>query len=259
MQPEESDTIPDYADKAHRLSAMYQAVDDTSTHVDMSIKRFLGTMPGRAPEFSGRQVSREEFAGVVQKLKALQADSGQIKPALAEVAPTVATAGAMTASAAAKYLLDKAPQDPNENVPMAMRRPWNPGEDELRRWSRCVAAIANPLTVLDAMRAGRVTPEALDAVKAVYPAMFAEFQSKLQEHLAQMTSPLDLQRRMRVEQLLGSADTSEVDALIQNMHAATLSPEKAPDAPDGRQNIDADKNQLTQAQRLEGKNSEEAA
>ncbi len=256
MPPETPGVVPEYADKAHRLGQLYQAVDNSGAAVDASIQRFLGTKAGRAPEVENRNVTAAEFADLKQKLKTLQ-NSNQINPKISEIAPSTAMSASMATGAAAKYLLDKAPIDPNENKPVALQRPWQPGADELRRWSRCVSAVANPLLVLEQMREGRVTPEALDAVKTVYPRIFADFQAKLQDHLAQMTTPLDRTRLQRANQILEDPGDRDIDALIQGIHAASI-PQQAPKKPDARQDVDQTKNQMTQAQRLEGKDDEEA-
>lgn len=250
LEHEDPSVVSDYADKAHRLASLSSAVDSSGAAIDRSIGRVLGEQPGRAPEYVSAAPTLEQFNDLKAKLKILASDDGSSRRKFSELAPTTAGLTQMQVVQAANYLLNSAPKNPSEGLPEALQRPWAPGKGDLRGWLKRVATVADPHSVLASMQANAVSSEQLETLQAVYPRILQEFKDKMTSRLAEWKEPLDRKRRGQVAQLIGNIDDPAVTQLIQAAHMQST-PAKA-SKPDGRESVDVQKNEQTQAQRLEG-------
>lgn len=61
-----------------------------------------------------------------------------------------------------------------------------PSKQEVKVWLERFKAVERPMSILDDMAKGKLTPEAVDAVREVYPETFAEIQTKVLEDLFDM-------------------------------------------------------------------------
>jgi hypothetical protein len=255
LQHEDPAAVPGYADKAHRLGQMYNAVDAGNAEIEKSIGRVLGEQPGRAPSVKKQDPTPETLAKITGQLKVLTGENEALGRHLGDTAPNTAAMAAGGVAAGAQYLLDHSPKNPFEGLPPALQRPYQPPKDVIRTWLRRVEAVADPRSVFDNMRDGTVTPEAIDALKTVYPRMYQDFRERMMNRLADWKEPLPREKRAQIGQLLGDMEDRKVAQLIQQGHLRQTLPPEAGGAPgpDGRQVVDAEKNQMTQAQRLEGR------
>jgi hypothetical protein len=124
---------------------------------------------------------------------------------VADVAPNVAAQVSTTAAAATAFLASKAPKEPGGGLDVpALKRPWKPSSAEVARFSRYLSAVTSPANVLEDMAAGAVAPESVEALRAVYPALFADVQQRLSERLARHGTALDYHQRLAVRHVLGA-------------------------------------------------------
>lgn len=251
MQPENPDTVPDYADKAHRLGVLSNANEDMGVGIDKAIDRVLGKTPGRKAAAPSIALSREDYTKLVQRLKELSSSSESVQKRIAEIAPLTAGHTAMGIVRAAQFLLERAPKDPNEGLPPALQTPWAPSRQDLLTWNRYVRAVANPASVFSDIDHGIVTPEGAEALRQVYPRLYKEFRDRTMARLSELQAPLDRKKKAQVAILLGDLDDPQQVALIQAIHRRNTPAQ--PQKPDGREKVDVQRNLLTQAQRLENK------
>ena len=250
LEPEDPSTVASHTDRANRLAGLSGGLGAASQEIDKSVGRLLGEQPGRAPIVKNREPSQAEYEGMLKKLKILGSNA-ENNQHLADLAPNTAIAAQMTTLNAAKYLLDQAPVNPYEGLPPALQRPWMPSKGELRSWFRRVATVSDPRSVLESMSQGGVTAEQVATLQAVYPKIHKEFQEKMRERLSAWDKPLNRGQRAQVSLLLGDLEDPAVTQLIQAVHQRSIPPMAG--KPDQRQNIDAAKNEQTQAQRMEAK------
>jgi hypothetical protein len=97
------------------------------------------------------------------------------------------------------FLHSKAPKDPLSAfaVNPAVTK-YEPSVGEIDRWNRYVRAAQAPMSILDDLRAGDVTPEAAETVKTLYPSLFAEIQVELMGKVGQMQKELPYQDRFSI-------------------------------------------------------------
>lgn len=112
-----------------------------------------------------------------------------VDPVLADQIETVA-------ARKIEYLASIIPRRPDiGGIPIGPDR-WQPSSMEMRAFARSVAAVEDPIGVFERVAAGTVTPEDKDAIKAVYPEMYADFQSQVFSQLPTLRKTLPYQKRL---------------------------------------------------------------
>jgi hypothetical protein len=117
-----------------------------------------------------------------------------------------------------RFLLDKAPQDPTTPSLFPKRTTWEPSPASLAIWARYVRAAEDPVSVLEDLRAGAVTPEAAEALRVVYPEMFSEVQQRLLERAPAIQQEMPYGMRLQ----LGILFNAPLDASMEPESRAFL-------------------------------------
>lgn len=78
-------------------------------------------------------------------------------------------------------------------------------EYQARTFLEYVRGAEDPLCVLEEVRDGNVSPEAIEAVRAIYPRTFAEIQQVVSEQLAGLKKPPPYQSRLELYRVFGVA------------------------------------------------------
>jgi hypothetical protein len=173
--------------RASKLAAIQEAAQEHDRSVDDAVSGFLkggGRTPAQ-PKMSTQEFKKRfgELSDLVSNPQAL-VERLQGGATLANTAPGVATAVASTAARAVQFLHDKAPKNPYAAAMPGMERAWEPSGAEVTQWGRYLRAIEDPRSVLDDMRRGSVTQEAVDAMRAVYPQLAQDVQARLTSAMA---------------------------------------------------------------------------
>ena len=120
---------------------------------------------------------------------------------------------------AAMYLYSKMPKNPSAGMTMNEAiDDWHPSDQEIALFERYVKAAQDPLSVLDDLKAGTLTREGVDTVKALYPKLYESIQSQTIEHLATLQTKLPYYQRINLSVLLSlPVDQSMTPAFITQM------------------------------------------
>lgn len=102
------------------------------------------------------------------------------------------------AERALKFLDSKAPRETVMPTMLPSDGKWHPSKTALEKWGRYVHAVNDPASVLEDLAKGHVTMEGAEALRVVYPALYAEAQRTLLEHAAQMQETLPYARRVMI-------------------------------------------------------------
>lgn len=117
-------------------------------------------------------------------------------------------------------------------MPVGMRDPFalNPrnaqpmvSETEKARFMRYVAAANDPTTVLEDMQHGRLTPEAVEALRVCYPKLYEQVRGAIVDHLASADSPLPYGKRVQ----LGVLFDAPTDATLDPAFLQAIAPSQA--------------------------------
>jgi len=136
------------------------------------------------------------------------------------------------------YLHKHAPKAPPPGLLGA--RPWTPSKVEIEKFARRVRAAEDPVSVLDELEAGTLTPEAADTLRSVYPTLFSDVQMRLISRAAELEADVPYKRRLTISALLDvPLDDSlrpENLAYLQGIYTSGgASPDAAGAAPGGQQ------------------------
>lgn len=151
--------------------------------------------PAAVTAFQGRHADLQTaYRGRVDELLAANRDEGSgtrasVRTAMGgahELMPQLTQAATVTATNGAQYLAAQIPGGTRAPTVFQPSRRTSPSDLEIRRFAQQWAAVANPLSVLDDLRRGQVTHAQIDAVRAVYPQLYAQIQTSTLERIRDM-------------------------------------------------------------------------
>lgn len=201
-----------------------------------------GLLSGKRPPF--RPMSREEAERRAEQVQQAASNPDALVSRLASrlagvgaKSPALALEMQEVAQRAQAFLASKAPArpvGPLGDIP-ALRQPWRPSDVELERWGAYVRAVENPASVLEDAAAGRLTPEGVEALGAVYPALLEDMRARVVAQLSAHRGAISYQQRLALGQLLGlELDESMNPAFIAAIQATyAQSPEQPRPNPSG--------------------------
>lgn len=138
-----------------------------------------------------------EFKAARERVGAMASQAPQLPPG---TPPGVAQA----ATKAGQFLASKIPASPAQGSslqPHLVRYEVSPGEQQ--RFLSYVRAVDDPTSVLRDLERGRMTPEGLEALRTVYPELYAQVQAQATEELTRLQKPLGYQEARELGELLG--------------------------------------------------------
>ena len=198
---------------------------------------------------------REQVANIDAVIRDPEAVYRRFHPEDSAAAPVTLGTATSTLLFAAQYMRDHTPKNPYEGLPSSVAQRWEPSASDLDRWSRIKEAVEAPAKVLQNLARGIISPDQVEAMKAVYPAMYEDLRLKISERLIQASKPLTYQQRLGVMAIVGpqALGMSAQQAQILQQSFAPSQPQQqgGMKGPDGRQKVDQERNLETQSQRLE--------
>lgn len=114
--------------------------------------------------------------------------------------------GVITASmavTAAQFLQAKAPKDPTERVLQPLVTSWKPSREEVAKWNKYYNAVQDPMGTIERMGKGAVSPEAVEAIKVVYPPLYDRLSQSVIAKAQQLKKPIPYNKRVKLSILLG--------------------------------------------------------
>lgn len=150
--------------------------------------------------------------------------------------PELKQAVAATVQRGADFLTSKLPRrpEPPAGLPPHLAAKTQPSPDEVSRFLRYAKAVDDPLTVLDDAKKGKLSREAVEAVKAVYPSVYAALQSQVGEAMLARKKAPSWSERVQLATLLGLPTDANLEPdsirLFQKLQQQAPAP-NAPPAP----------------------------
>jgi len=165
-------------DQAGKLSG---AVPIRRIATPAAVEAFMGRSKDLAAAYDKRvaelsNANRDMGAGVRAHMQTAMGSAYESMPRLTQAATVTATRGA-------QYLQTQLPSGTNAPTMFQPTRKISPSDLQIREFAQKWAAVANPLSVVDDLRRGTVTHAQIDAIKNVYPQMYAEIQTKALEKI----------------------------------------------------------------------------
>lgn len=179
------------------------------------------TIEERRKEYDKQKPLLSELNNDVDKLIS---KIGQSTDAIAAVAPNHARSIQSTMANATCLLYDKMP---GNNVPQkALSDPYQPSDAEVSKWYKYFHAVQDPASVLKQVSNATITPEALEAVKVVYPKMLHDMQKQVMEKLIDHShkgKKLPYKTKLSLSMFLGSDLVNSLDPMSMVANQSVLS------------------------------------
>jgi hypothetical protein len=234
--------------KAHGLTQLKGALSahdaDMGRAVDKAIRGGAGPKANvlKSQDFGAKRMSRDTTAAYEARrneVHALAADPRALAERVARnigpltnIAPVTASAVAGTAQRAVAYLQSKLPAVPPE-APLVAK--WLPSPTEVEGFTRSLEAVQNPMSVLAHAAAGTLTPDAVLAVKSVYPGLYQRIQAGVIDKLTDSPATVPYRQRVMLSLLVGTDLDGTMSqgavARTQAAYAAAPANEGAPQKP----------------------------
>lgn len=149
--------------------------------------------------------------------------------------PEIVSATIAHQQAKYNHLNDTAPKRPPEN-PFA-RREWSPPAALAMQWGRRLEVADDPLAAFEALEKRCLTPEAAETLRVVYPALFAQAQSRMMALASNIKEPLPYRAMVQNSLLFNVPLSSSVEPgnmqILAGAHATTSGDATAPPPPAG--------------------------
>lgn len=189
----------------------------------------------------GSRVMRSAYerrAAEIQKLQtnpvALTKKVGDALGPLGEAAPKTAQAASMLAINGLSFLASKMPLtrlDPYSLTPQ-FQGATKASDSEIAQHMRYQEALDNPVGVMDLALSGKLSPDHVEAVKAVYPKLYEQMRQDIFRSVIEAKSPLPYGRRIQIGTLLElPTDQTLAEDFKQAIAATYTASEKAGQEP----------------------------
>lgn len=247
--------------KLATYDAIQRSVQEYDNSMKSAIDGIFGAAPGRKGSSLATTLSPKEFSKTMTHIQDILRNPeglyAKVPGETTGAAPMTSGQAAATLVRAAQFLDAKAPKDPNAGMPTSMHRPWEPSAADLDKFNRYKEAVEEPTKVLKNMASGRISKEQVEAIQAVYPAIYEDLRQQLSERMMTWKKPLTFQQKLAFSTVLGSQAlgmSTQQMQILQRAQAASVQPPGGGSVKqDGRQVVNQEKNLETQSQRLEGR------
>lgn len=179
------------------------AVKRTSSKIQRGVRKFIreGATPGvvkgvlGSPEQNKKKV--EEYSLYRDDPNTLLAKVTKNTEGLDLYSPDTAMALTNNVVEATQFLASKIPpRDPvDKDIPYS--------DHEAAVFSRYARAVEEPMSVVDDIESGTLTPQAIEAVQTVYPELMVEIQSAAMDEIAKSKEPIAYDKKIMLSMLLG--------------------------------------------------------
>jgi hypothetical protein len=156
-----------------------------------------------------------------------------------------------------EFLASKLPRRPDLAGIQAGPDRWQPSDMEMRAFARYAAAVEDPHAIVDRLADGSITPEDSEAMRTVYPEMFADIQRQIVEKLPELRESLPYERRLAMSIFSDVPVDASMDPAVLGVLQASFTEEPGTEggtqAPKPEPAFGSVKNQeATASQRREG-------
>lgn len=185
------------------------------------------------------QSTERQYRQVAERVVALQNDPEAMQDAIAHgmgpempAFPQTSTQIASTHARATSFLANKIPAPLKSGGGLTPLRASDVAPAQMSRFNRYVEAVEDPVGALRKVGDGSITSEHVEAIKAVYPAMYSMMQEAVTEQVLNGKADAPYQVRLRLEKMFGlklePTNAPSFAAFIQQSAAASGTQQQKP-------------------------------
>ncbi len=156
------------------------------------------------------KLDRVQQVAAMDPLSRAQMATNALVRNIGDAAPATATIAVRKHMLAVDFLQSKLPPMPQPNPMQPHLNKMILGNADVERLARYVTAIENPLSVLDDWQRGTLTPEAMEAIKSVYPLLYQDIREKVAQELSGTTKPIPYNEQIQLQLLLDVRDQEAI-------------------------------------------------
>jgi hypothetical protein len=227
-------------------------------HVSKSVLGFFKTAGEKSVAVGGRAVRGAELAaaeaeprrqqkealekrytrasnGALAAASAVPARTAQIAQRMAGSSPQAIAAAQAAHVRAVQLVASKVPPMPTSQTSLTPHLDKvAPPPSEMAAFMRTAQAVDDPTSVLDSLKRGDITTEEVEALKTVYPQMYAKVQEQVMAQLSELREPLPYGKALALGTLLGVPAHPSLAPDFIKATQATFAPQPQPDAAPAR-------------------------
>ncbi len=227
------------------------------------------TNSGFAVNYSTGQVAKnnqQAYQNVLQNVSSLQTDPNLLVDRLAKstgrvgsVSPAVAQEAQQTLVRALMFIAEKIPRDPSAGTNTIFEKHYQPSSIELAKMQRYIQAVEHPFTILEDLEKGTLTREHIEAVQAVYPAVYQQIRQQAIDRIAKDGQSMSYSKKVQAAILLDvPTDESLQPYAIRGLQASFQAQASAPNgaikpSAGAASKIDASNRAATDTQQIESR------
>jgi hypothetical protein len=188
------------AEKAGGLSTMESKLLAADSRIGKAIKAIMSNKPAKLETlasastvqsinslgFSKERDMRKSFEKTRDSVNNMVADPKYMLSNIAHsldpvsgVAPNLTRHMALTSANGLMFLHDKMPKPKDKPSLTPLLEEPEVTEVDIRKWSRYVKAVHDPMSIIDDIQANRITKESVEAVRTVYPELYTDIQQRI--------------------------------------------------------------------------------
>lgn len=265
--------------RAVGLTKTQQAVARVDSRVNSGVEKLLGSAVPRGalpklPTFGEAAdrvksaatygavsgTNRESYDKSANQIRSIaarpEALSNQVSDSLRDYsdhAPRATAAAAATAVRGVEFLASKLPpttSDPTSLTPQLSKPNRMVSDIAIAKWMRYRDAVNDPVSVLTQARTGKITPEAVEAVKAVYPKLYEQLCDTVIRATVDAKRQISYQESIRIGILLDRpTDWSMTPKAQKAIQGTYLPPTPAPKSVSSGAQINISEDTMTSTER----------
>lgn len=187
--------------KASRLGMLQRAGESVDGAIKSGVRDFLTGKPaGKAP--AAPKVDAETVRAVREAVRDPAALTQRVTDALGgrgltEAAPKTTQAVASTIMRLAGHIRESAPKEPPQTGVSFLPKPARePSKTDMARFAQVIEAADNPMSVVEDLRRGKLTPEKVATLKVGYPRLYQAIRRELATQAAELRPKLNTQQEI---------------------------------------------------------------
>lgn len=195
--------------KLAQIERMVSKVDAAMTRMSKGAfdsaapKSGTATAEGAAKRMEDISKMASDPQSMMDKMEQASAEGHGAAPEISNALQSVTMRGLM--------FLNSKVQKPRQDLPYD--RPSQPSKSDSIKFNRYYEAVHDPMGVLRDLAEGRVVPEKMEAMEAVYPAFLQQMRKEVIGHMSnhlRQEKPLSYQRKVSISRFLGTPVASSL-------------------------------------------------
>jgi hypothetical protein len=128
-----------------------------------------------------------------------------------------------------RYAMEKLPRDPGEHH-MFGGTAWQPDDYQIQEYANIMRVVMDPMSAVEGVADGTLTPEAAEAFRATAPRTFAAVQAEIAGRVGELQETLTYDEQNRLSMLMGVPVNATTTPEYQNFISSTYAQRQAEQA-----------------------------